>query len=91
MKVNPDDPALVAELQAAATRPEADIDLSDPDAPETMNWSNAVVGRFYKLSHPPEGLRLDADILDYFKAFGPGYEARINRGLRAVMLDEQEG
>jgi uncharacterized protein (DUF4415 family) len=28
-------------------------------------------------------LRLDADVLEWFKAFGPGYQTRINSILRA--------
>jgi len=31
------------------------------------------------------GIRLDADILDYFKAAGPGWQTRINATLRAAM------
>lgn len=89
-RTNADDPALLAELLAIAEQQDTDISLSDPDAPETRDWSNAVVGRFYKIANPPEGLRLDPDILDYFKASGPGYEARINHALRAVMLNEQK-
>ena len=41
--------------------------------------------------HGPEGakqqvtLRLDPDILDWFKGQGPGYEGRINAALRAFV------
>jgi len=31
------------------------------------------------------GLRLDADVLDHFKAQGPGWQTRINATLRAAM------
>jgi uncharacterized protein (DUF4415 family) len=31
------------------------------------------------------GLRLDADVLDHFKAAGPGWQTRINATLRAAM------
>jgi uncharacterized protein (DUF4415 family) len=31
------------------------------------------------------GLRLDADILEHFKAAGPGWQTRINATLRAAM------
>jgi uncharacterized protein (DUF4415 family) len=33
-------------------------------------------------------LRLDADILAWFKKPGRGYQTRINRALRKVMMEE---
>ncbi len=33
-------------------------------------------------------IRLDADIVDYFKAQGPGWQSRINAQLRELMLRE---
>jgi uncharacterized protein (DUF4415 family) len=33
----------------------------------------------------PISIRLDADVLAFFKASGPGYQKRINAVLRAVM------
>jgi uncharacterized protein (DUF4415 family) len=32
-------------------------------------------------------LRVDAEVLDWFKSKGPGYQTRINRILRRVMLE----
>ena len=34
-------------------------------------------------------LRLDADVLDWFKKPGRGYQTRINRALRQVMREER--
>lgn len=34
-------------------------------------------------------LRLDADVLAYFRALGPGYQARINLALRDVIAKRQ--
>lgn len=83
-----EDAALAAQLRAVAARPDAQTDLSDPDAPETLDWSKAVQGRF----HPTAGrrlVRLDDDVMAYFGAYGPGFEARINAALRSVVEREQ--
>jgi BrnA antitoxin of type II toxin-antitoxin system len=34
-------------------------------------------------------LSLDRDIVDWFKAHGPGYQEQMNRNLRAAMVDAQ--
>jgi len=34
-------------------------------------------------------IRLDNDIVDFFKAKGPGYQTRINKALRAYVLAKQ--
>ena len=79
-------PELLAELQAAAERPEEEIDTSDPDAPEVVDWSGAVRGKFYKSRKRLVSVRYDEDVLAYFEAMGPGYQTRMNRVLRASML-----
>ena len=73
-------------LTVAAAMPDSDIDTSDPDAPEVTDWSGAVRGRFYRPVKQLKSLRIDADVLAYFQAQGPGYQTRINRVLRASML-----
>ncbi len=35
-------------------------------------------------------LRLDADVVEWFKRDGPGYQTRINRSLREVMRHEMK-
>jgi len=39
----------------------------------------------YKPLKMPVTVRLDADILDFFKRGGRGYQTRINRALRQIM------
>ncbi len=65
---------------------EAEIDAAvaaDPDWAEfeTVDWSQAEVVA------PPRkqaiSIRLDQDLIDYFKAQGPGYQRRINAVLRS--------
>jgi uncharacterized protein (DUF4415 family) len=43
----------------------------------------------YKPIKKPVTLRLDADVLDWFKKQGHGYQTRINRALRNLMMDER--
>jgi uncharacterized protein (DUF4415 family) len=45
--------------------------------------------RYYKVIKKPVTLRLDADVLAWFKKQGRGYQTRINRALRKVMADER--
>ena len=46
----------------------------------------ADVGRLYRPIKRPITLRLDADVLAWFKRQGRGYQTRINRALRKVMM-----
>jgi uncharacterized protein (DUF4415 family) len=81
------DPDSLARLQAAATLQDDQINLSDPDAPEALNWTGAVRGRFCKPVKKLKSLRIDADVLAFFEAQGPGYQTRINSVLRKAMLE----
>ncbi len=80
------DPELRRRLEAAAALPDDAIDTTDPDAPEVLDWSKAERGRFYRPVKKLKSLRIDADVLAWFEAQGPGYQTRINRTLRAAML-----
>ncbi len=82
------DPASLDRLRAAAKLPDDHVDLSDPDAPEVVDWTGAVRGRFYRPVKKLKSLRIDADVLAFFEAQGPGYQTRINNVLRDCMLRE---
>ena len=71
------------ELQALLRLRDEDIDTSD--IPEITDWSKAVVGKFYRPIKSPVTIRLDADVLDWLKRSGPGYQTRINALLRQAM------
>ncbi len=47
------------------------------------------MAEMYRPIKRPVTLRLDADVIAWFKAQGRGYQTRINRALRAVMLGER--
>lgn len=60
-----------------------DIDFSD--IPEKLDWSNAVVGKFYRPVKKSLTIRIDADVLAWVKRQGKGYQTRINNYLREAM------
>jgi uncharacterized protein (DUF4415 family) len=73
----------LAELTALAVLPDAAIDTSD--APELLDWSGATRGLFYRPLKQQLTLRVDADVIAWFKARATpkeGYQTRINRALR---------
>ena len=71
-------------LRKLAKRPDSEIDCSD--IPEILEIpSDAVIGRFYRPKKTSVTVRLDADVLAWLKAFGAGYQTRINDYLREMM------
>ncbi len=72
-----------AELRALKRLRDEDIDTTE--IPETTEWSKAVVGKFYRPLKEPVTIRLDADVLAWLRAQGPGYQTRINSVLRLFM------
>jgi uncharacterized protein (DUF4415 family) len=73
----------VAELNALAALPDNAIDTSD--AAELPDWSDAKGGLFYRPVKQQLTLRLDADVIAWFRTNtkpDEGYQTRINRALR---------
>lgn len=73
----------IAELDALAELPDDQIDTSD--IPEIMDWSDGRRGVFYRPVKQQITLRLDADIVAWFKfkaKDGRGYQTDINCALR---------
>lgn len=77
-----------AELKKLAAMPDADIDLSD--IPEKLDWPNAERGKFYRPVKQQLTLRLDADVVHWFKTHAQdgGYQTRINQALRRHVEEE---
>jgi uncharacterized protein (DUF4415 family) len=71
------------EIKSLAARPDSDIDLTD--IPEIVDWSGAVVGKFYRPIKKSLTIRIDADVLAWLRSQGKGYQTRINQLLRAAM------
>lgn len=76
------------ELDRLARQPDDGIDTSD--IPEIVDWSSAERGRFYRPVKKQVTLRLDADVLAWFKARGGKYQTRINEALREYIREHQE-
>jgi uncharacterized protein (DUF4415 family) len=77
------------ELEQIAAMPDDQIDTKDiPEAP-AENWAFARRGAFYKPIKQPVNIRIDADVLDWFKsrAGGRGYQTEINRVLRRHVMN----
>lgn len=53
-----------------------------------MHLPMSEIGTLYKPIKKPITLRLDADVLAWFKTLGPGYQTRINSALRRLMLEQ---
>ena len=67
--------------------PDSQIDFSD--APEVMPLpAEAEIGRFYRPIKHLVSIRLDADVLAWFRGMGRGYQWEINKALRRVMEEE---
>jgi len=78
-------PEQQAELAALADMPDEQIDTLD--IPEAADWKGAERGVFYRPIKQQITLRIDADLIDWFKrqgeaATGRGYQTRINLALR---------
>ena len=72
-----------AEIEALAALPEEEIDTSD--IPEILDWVGARRGLLYRPVKKQLTLRLDADVVAWFRANAPngrGYQTEMNRVLR---------
>jgi len=78
-----------AELEALAALPSDQIQTDD--MPEVQDWSGAKRGMFYRPVKQQITLRLDADLIDWFKTHqeqGEGYQTSINRALREYVRQQ---
>jgi len=76
----------IAHLKALAARPESGIDTSDIPELTAEQWKRGVRGRFYRPVKRQITARVDADVLEWLKSQGEGYQSRINAILRREML-----
>ena len=84
-------PELIAESERLAAMPDDTIDLTD--MPEVTDWSNWTRGKFYRPVKKQVTLRVDADVLEWFKAKQGGkrgYQTAINAALRRAVEDEMK-
>src|ERR1035438_565834 len=78
------------ELKRLAARPDSQIDFSD--APERQpRASDVQVGRFYRPIKQLVSLRVDADVLHWFRGRGKKYQTYMNEVLRREMETNERG
>jgi uncharacterized protein (DUF4415 family) len=62
---------------------------NDPDAvPLDFDWSEAVL--VIPPKKKPISIRVDEDVLDFFKKDGPGYQRHMNAVLRSYMEQKRK-
>ena len=84
-------PAQQAEIDALAALPDNKIDTRD--MPEVRDWSGARRGVFFRPIKQQLTLRIDADVIAWFKSHTPngeGYQTRINRALREYVAQHTD-
>ncbi len=79
------------ELEGLAALPEKGIDTHA--IPEVRDWSGAQRGLFYRPVKQQLTLRVDADVVAWFKQHsgnGRGYQTDINRALREYVEQREK-
>jgi uncharacterized protein (DUF4415 family) len=71
-------------LEALAARPDEGIDFSEVPPVKRLP-PDAVIGKFYRPMKERITIRVDADVLEWLKSSGEGYQTRINEYLREKM------
>lgn len=61
----------------------------DPNFPE-INWSEADIEIVEPIVKVPISIRLDSDVIEFFKVAGKGYQKRINQILRSYMEHQKK-
>lgn len=64
--------------------------MASVEEPRRSRFSLADALEFYRPLKKPITLRLDADVIAWFKKDGRRYQTRINRALRKVMEREMK-
>ena len=84
-------PELQNQLDTLAALPENEIDTVDIPEASPEAWLHARRPGLYRPVKKPVTLRLDADVVDWFKehAQDRGYQTEINRVLRRYVSDAQ--
>lgn len=73
------------ELEAVAAMADDQVDTSDIPELTYEQLQKGVRGRMYRPIKRPVTMRLDADVIQWLKEGGRGYQTKANRLLRAAM------
>lgn len=95
---DPDNPpslteAQKAELEALAAMPDREIDFSDIPPLTEKFWQNAKRNPYFRPVKQQLTLRLDSDLVAWFKHHAEGkrgYQSHINRALREYVVDQMK-
>ena len=82
-------PEMLTQLERLAAMRDEDIDLSD--MPEVTDFTGWVRGKFYRPVKQQLTLRLDADVVHWFKTHADGergYQTKINAALRGFVEEQ---
>ena len=79
MKRDPEHVVVEDEARIAAM---SDEDIDTVDIPEVLDWSGAVRGKFYRPIKEQVTLRIDADVIAWFRQNEDKYQTAINTALR---------
>jgi len=66
-----------------------DEDINTDDLPEITDFSGVDVGRFYRPIKKQITLRIDADLIEWFKQEGKGYQTKMNDALRTFVNEHK--
>jgi len=72
----------IARLHASVSVEDELFRLAEENAGAESRWSRPRKQRI--------SLRVDCEVVDWFKSKGPGYQTRINRILRMVMVESKK-
>lgn len=75
-------PKTLTELNRLAKNPDEKIDYSDIPPLDFKHLGKAGVGQFYRPLKKQISIRLDMDILEWFKRSGNKYQTLINKACR---------
>jgi uncharacterized protein (DUF4415 family) len=77
------------EEQMANMKQKEDEEIDFSDIPEILDWTGFVRGKFYRPVKKQVSLRIDADVLEWFKQRHPKYQSAINSALRQYIQDQR--
>jgi len=72
----------IARLHASVSVEDELLRLAEENAGSESRWNRPRKQRI--------SLRVDCEVVDWFKSRGPGYQTRINRILRTVMVESKK-
>jgi uncharacterized protein (DUF4415 family) len=80
------------EIAALIARPDSEIDYSDIPELDEKFWKNAVRNPYFRPVKQQLTLRLDSDLIAWFKRRAPdgkGYQSDINKALREYVEQQR--